>query len=482
MSAFSLPCSLRRERTGLATALALTCALVLTVAAGVARAQSSHAKPPPSVGEKLSEALVQLRPLQEAKDLNAMVAVLDRVPGIKPGSYDDALILDMKARIYGMMEQPAKALELWDRALQLSDQHGYFPERQTLEVVLLLAQLHGREAATTKEPARRQEHFTKAVKHFRRYLDQTPNPAPEIMVNYTSILFYKATADPAHADPAALQEARSLVERGLTSAVKPRDEFYQLLLGLLQQENDLAHSAEVLELLLKAKPDKKDYWQVLAAIYVQLSEKAKETEPLLAREYLVRAVVTFERARALGFLNGPKDNLHLVSLHLMANQFTKGTELLQQGLKSGTIESTPENWRLLGRYFQEANLYDQAAAVLQEAAKLFPQNGEIEMQLAQLYMQMEKSADTLRHAKAAAEKGHFEGTKPFSVYHLIAYTAFDLGQLDEAQKAIVAAEAFPDDAAKDAQFPRLKAAIHEAIEGRDLRSKTKDEKTPDKKV
>lgn len=478
MSAFSLPAFPHRVRPA---RIASMSALVLTLAlapCGPLVAQLAEQKQPPSISEKLSEAIAQLRPLQEAKDSNAMLAVLDRVPDVKPDSYDAALILDMKARIYGMMDQPAKAIELWERALPIADRHGYFPERQTLEIVLLLAQLHGREAALTKDPAQQQKHFTKAIDYFRRYLDKTPDPSPEIMVNYTSVLFYKATADPNNIDSASLREAREIVERGLTSAIKPRDEFYQVLLGVLQQENDLVHAADVLELLLKQKPDKKEYWQVLAAIYVQLAEQTKEKDTTLSREYLVRSILTFERARAQGLLQTPKDNLHFVSLHLMADQFTKGTELLYAGLKNGEIESEPNNWRLLGRYYQEADLYLQAAQVLEEAAKLFPQNGEIEMQLAQLYLQMEKNERTLKHAKAAAEKGHFETTKPFAVHHLIAYTAYELGQLDEAQQAIVAAEAYPEDAAKDAQFPRLKEAIAEAIHARDAKTKQPEQPPP----
>ena len=47
----------------------------------------------------------------------------------------------------------------------------------------------------------------------------------------------------------------------------------------------------------------------------------------------------------------------------MANQFTKGTELLYNGMKKKTIESEPHNWRILGRYYQEANMNERAIEV-----------------------------------------------------------------------------------------------------------------------
>src|SRR5687767_934642 len=246
-----------------------------------------------------------------------------------------------------MTNQLSKALPPWERAVQLSDQHGYFDKKQVLDIVFYLAQLYAQEGASTKDPALQQQHFAKASTYFKRYFDATPKPTPESLMGYASTLYYRAVSNPNNVDQALLKEARGIVERGLTSAIKPKEGFYQLLLTLQQQQNDMAGSAEVLELLLKQQPNKKDYWQTLMAIYLQLSEKAKN-DPTLSKDYLTRAIVTFERAQALGFLNTPKDNLNLVSLYLMANQFTKGTELLYNGMKANKIESEPNNWRLLG--------------------------------------------------------------------------------------------------------------------------------------
>jgi tetratricopeptide (TPR) repeat protein len=152
--------------------------------------------------------------------------------------------------------------------------------------------------------------------------------------------------------------------------------------------------------------------------------------------------VTAERAQALGYMNTPKENMNLVSLYLMANQFTKGTELLYNGMKKGTIESEPHNWRILGRYYQEANMNLQAIAVLEEATKLFPKNGEMEVQISQIYLQLEKTRPAFEHAVKAVEKGNFEGTKPYAVHYLIAYTAYELGEIDAANAAITACEKF----------------------------------------
>ncbi len=448
-------------------ASALIAAVAFFVSAHLLHAQKSA----PSLGDKTLEAFGRLKAMQDAHDWDGMLQMLDAIPGVNPGSYDETVILDTKAKIYGAMEQFSKALPPWERALELSDQHGYFSETQTLEIVGYLAQLFAQEAFSAQDPKLRQEYFTKSLRYFQRTLQGARQPTPEAMLTYASLLFQKATANPNQIEPALLQEAREIVNRGLMSAVRPKDGFYQMRLALLQQDSDYVGASDLIELLLQRKSDNKDYWQALVNIYQQLALKAQEKDPTLSREYLVRAIVTYERAQTLGFLNTPKDNLTRATLYLSAKQFSRGTEILHAGLKDGTIESDPSNWSILGRFYQEANQPMQALAVLQEAAGLFPQQGEIEVLMTHLCIQMENTAEALQHAKAAAAKGHFEATKPYFVQYLIAYTAFDLGRLDDAQNAIMAAEKYTDEAAKDAQFPTLKAMIVDAVAEHERKAK-----------
>ena len=457
-------------------ALLLSCAP--SASPGQTPQQGGGQKQPPSISEKTSEAFSKLRPLQESQNYKGMLDVLDKVE-FKPNSYDEALILDMKAKIFAMTNQFSKAIGPWERSIELSDKYQYFSEKQTLDTVSLLAQLYGQEGSTTKVPAQQQQYFGKAITYFRRFIKGTKNPTPETMMAYASILYYRATADQNKVDQALLKEAREVVERGLTSSIKPKDGFYQLLLTLQQQQNDLAGSAEILELLLQQNPSKKDFWQLLMASYLQLSDKEGKKNATVGREYLIRAIVTCERAQALGHMKTPKDSMNLVSLYLMANQFSRGTELLYTGMKSGAIDSEAANWQVLGRYYLEANMNERAIEVLKEASRLFPKNGEIELQVAQIHIQMENNKEALRHAKLAAQKGNFERTKPFSVYYLIAYTAYDMGEIDEAKAAVEKAGQF-EESKKDAQFPRLKGVIDEAIAERESR-KSEKPKTEAKK-
>lgn len=444
---------LRRTAASIAAAIALS-ATVATAQQGGQQPQKQH-----QASEKFQEALGKLKPLQETQNFQGMLQLIEAIP-FTPGSYDEALILDMKAKIYAMSNQLSKALPPWERVVQLADQHGYFDKKTTTDIVFYLAQIYAQEGSTSKDPAVQRNALAKAITYFKRYLEVTPKPTAEAMMAYASVLYYRATAGGAEPDKALLKQAREIVEQGLTTAIKPKEGFYQLLLTLQQQQGDVAGSAEIIELLLKQNPSKKDFWQLLMATYLQLSEKAED--PSLKRDYLTRAIVTFERAQALGFMNAPKDNMNLVSLYLMANQFTKGTELLYKGMKENKIESEPNNWRVLGRYYLEANLNDQAIKVLKEATALFPNNSELEVQIAQIYLQMEKTAEALTHARLAIKKNKFETTKPYSIHYLIAYASYELGKFEDALAAITEAEKFPE-AKTDAQLPKLKNVVSETI-------------------
>ncbi|NBV84966.1 MAG: hypothetical protein EBS01_01585, partial [Verrucomicrobia bacterium] len=97
--------------------------LSIANAAVIAQApQQGGQKQPPSISEKTSEAFSKLRPLQETQNYKGMLDVLDKVE-FKPNSYDEALILDMKAKIFAMTNQFSKAIGPWERAIELSDKY-----------------------------------------------------------------------------------------------------------------------------------------------------------------------------------------------------------------------------------------------------------------------------------------------------------------------------------------------------------------------
>jgi tetratricopeptide (TPR) repeat protein len=448
-------------------------AFVLALALAQPATLNAADRPIHNLGEKTSEAFGKLKPLQDAKNWAGMLALLDGlIPTVGPTSYDMALILDMKAKLYATQELYSKAIEPWEKALQLSDANKYFDEKQTLDTVYFLSQLNYQEGLSSKVPVQQQQFIRSAIGQLKRWLAETKKVTPEASMLYASMLFNQAVANSEKVDRNLIQQARAEVERGLLLSIDPKEGFYALLLVILQQESDFQRASEVLEFLVKQFPQKKDYWPTLMAFYLNMANDKDEKK---ARANYIRAINTIERAQALGHMKTPKDNYNLVTLYITANQFSTANELLYAGLKSGTIESDAKTWGVLGYYYQQADKELQAIAILKEACQLFPTAGQLELQLGEIYRQQEKTKEAYNHYQSAVKKGNLD--KPQVGYQLLAYSAFELDKMEEALNAVREAEKFPD-AAKDAQLPKLKKAIQDAIEERKYKKEEAAKKKP----
>jgi len=455
-------------------ALVLVLGLSLGIVDAAAQAPASQ-RPRPSLNEKVSAEFQKLKPLQDAKNWDGMIALLEGlVPTVGPTSYDLAYIQDMRARLLAGKDQWSKAIETMEVALKLSDAHEYFDKSKTLEMLLFLAQVSYQEATTIKVPALQQQYLSKAADYFKRWLKDTPKATPEISAFYATILLQQAVSDPKNVNRELLKQARSEVDKLFLTSIRPKEQLYFLLLAILQQENDVVRAAEVLEMIVKQFPTKKDYWPQLWATYLNLASE-KGSDESTSRPHFVRAINTVERAQALGFMNTPKDNFNLVSLYIQVNQFGKATDLLYKGLKDGSIENDAKNWVYLGYYYLQINRTIDALNVLKEASQRFPNNGQFDLQIGEIYRQEEKMKDARRHYKDALRKGGLD--RPHAVHTLLANVSYELEDFDEAMSAIVAAEGFKD-AKQDAYLGRLKDAIQAAITERELAKQAKQPKKP----
>lgn len=440
-------------------------AAALLIAAPLASAQEGE-KQHFELSEKVSDGLQKLKPLSETKNYTGMLDLVNSLLSqVKPDSYDTAYLLDMKAKIFLQLDQYNNAIAPWEECLQLSEQKGYKDEKEQLDITKYLAQLIYSEATSVKDHARQQELIAKSANYLKRYLQKATKQEPDTQILYTSILYAQATADEKHINQDMLKEARATIERGMLGSIRPKDSFYMLMLAIMQQQNDYLHSAEVMELLLKQYPNKKDVWPMLFGTYVNLAGGQKENSRE-QREYFVRAINTIEKAQSLGYMNSPRDNYNRFTLYLNAGELHLATDILYEGLKKGTIESTIANWRILGAYLQQANKELQAISVLKEATKLFPKEGALEFMIGQIYQQLDKIKDARDAYARAVAKGNL-GDKPHQAWLFLAYTSLELEDYDGALKAISEAAKLPD-GAKDPQVKNLKDGIDSMIQEREL--------------
>ena len=441
-------------------------ALALAAPAALRADESSSSEPPPSLSDAVGDALGKLRPLIDAKDWSgAQKLIDDLIPTVQPDSYDLAVLLDTKARVMIQNNDYSGSLAPMEEALSISDRHHFNDATKTMEDLSLLSQLYYQAAGNSKAAKDDQlADYTKAISYIERWFKLSTKANEEMTVYYASVLYnYAMALNSEHPDAALVQRTQDAVEKGLHIAVHPRDNLYVLLLATLQQQGKNAEAADVLEAVLQQNPQNKSFWPELVSFYVNLAQSNDKDKDLFLK-YYVRAINALERAQALGFMDTPKDHYLLFTFYYDTAQYGAAADLLYNGLHSGAIEGNITNWQLLSTSYQQINQEFKAIDVLKEAADKFPENGNLDFQISQIYLGQDKNQDAYTYCKLAADTGHLD--KPWVVYNTLAYLSFELGKIDEAKSAIDQAISLRGKE-PDRQSAGLRNAIEDAIKERD---------------
>jgi tetratricopeptide (TPR) repeat protein len=391
-------------------------------------------EPPPELATKTSDSLQKLQPLLDAKNWQGAIDLLNGVAAVvDPDSYDLALISDTLGKLYAQKDDLPHAVEAWEVALKLADAHpNYFQKKDVLELVLSLAQSYSQIGSASKNPDVQREDAAKATQYVKRWLAETPKPTADIETFYASVLYGQATVNEKNVDMGLIAQCQEAALKATRLTVHPKETLYELLYATYAQQNDLVDTAKYLELLAAQYP-KKSYWSQLLNAYVNLAS-SEEKNPDKAREYYIRAIVTMERAQAFGQMRTPKDYFNLFQMYYTAGQIVEATDLLYNGMKDGRIESTEKNWLQLAGALLQDNQYVKAVDYLKEAAERFPESGEIDFQIAQIYsVQMDNPKAAYEYIVPAVQKDHLE--RPFNTYFYLAYLSYNLEKFPEALAA-----------------------------------------------
>ncbi|MDI1320702.1 MAG: tetratricopeptide repeat protein [bacterium] len=429
--------------------LVLLGALLLAAAPAVAQQPPRDYSYTDATGEVLGKVKVAV----DAKNYDGAVAIVDgQLAKVPADSYDAALLYQIKTQTLLQKGDFSRVIDPLEKGLALSDAKTptYYEERATRDLVYFLAQLYLQEAVQTKDKKLAALLFEKADNTMARYLKINPKTTPEAQMIYSQLLYNRAVLDPDHADLAIMKRAMDQVDIGLKLSSHPKDTFYVLKLVCLQQLNRNPEAVEILELLVKQKPDSSTYWQQLAALYLGAGND-------------LRAILSIERAQSHGLMTSPKDNFNLIGIYFNIGQYEKASELLEKGLHAGSIENEQKNWELLALTYQQLERPFKGIETLKDATKAFPKSGQLEYMIGQAYYALGKPEDALPHLKTAVAKGGL--TKPHQVYSFMAYMAYELKKFDEALEAAQKSVDTPE-GAKDPQAKNLLKGIQDIMKER----------------
>jgi len=449
---------LRRSRLAL---LALICSTVLPV---VTRAQEmSQPKEKFYLADKVSEELGKIKPLNDAKKWDEALSSLDALmKTVEPTSFDYAYLCTTKFGFLLNKGDNAAAIEPMETALKLSRQFHYLEENIELEITQYLAQIYLLESqAKGIKPDQQKLYYSKAAQYAESVIQRTAKPTADNYFLHAQVLYYWAMTTPEKIDAELLKKSQAQLEKALLLSTHPKEQLWQMLNGILIQQTDYVRSGEIIELLVKQFPNNKTYWQQLQQVYLTLA--TNEKDPQKAYEFNIRAIVTTERAQALGQLNSSKDNFTLVGVYINIQQWERAAELLGAGLRSGTIDNEQKNWEYLAMCYQQLNKELKAIEFLKEASTHFPKSGSLHFQIAQLYSQIDKLEQAYAEATVALGLGNVE--KPGAIYCSLAYWGYELHKYDDALIAVKKAFEYPE-GKKDPQLAHVESAIQDAIKER----------------
>jgi len=452
--------ALRRSRFAL---LALFCSAILPAVTGAQESPKQQERF--YLSDKVSEELGKIKVLNDAKKADEALAALNAVmKTVDPTSYDYAFMCTVKFGFLLAKGDNAESIEPMETALNLSRQHHYLEEGVEIDISQYLAQVYLIESqAKGIKPDQQKLYYSRAAQYAESVVQRSTKLTADNYYLYAQALYYLARATPEKVDPELLKKSQAQIEKALLMATHPKEQLWMMLNGLLIEQGDYVRSGEIVELLVKQYPNNKTYWQQLQTIYLSLGINEKDTQKAL--EYNIRAIVTMERAQALGQMNTPKDNLALFAAYFNIGQFGRASELLHAGLRNGSIENLQQNWEYLAQAYQQINQELKAIEVLKEAETHFPKAGSLHFKIALLYFGLDKSDQAYNEAMKALELGNVE--KLGDIYSHLAYWAYELAKYDEALVAANKALEYPE-GKKDSQLLRLKGVIENAIKERDF--------------
>lgn len=176
--------------------------------------------------------------------------------------------------------------------------------------------------------------------------------------------------------------------------------------------------------------------QWVLALAGQLSVQERENETL----------TLFEAAYDAGWLERGTEWVQLANLYLNGQAPYKAATLLDEGLESGTIESTESNWRLLAQSLQLAQEHEDAIPAFERASEL-ADDGEVDRMLVQSLIRLAKWDECVVAARRSLTR---DLDRPDLVNMYLGQCLMSLKRYEEARAAYTAARRADERSERDA--------------------------------
>lgn len=351
-----------------------------------------------ALSERVYRKLAEAQEAAEAENWSGALAALDELKALQNLSpYETAQLYSFYGYIYYGQERFRDSIGAYETVLRQPELEQGLRETTTYT----LAQLY----FSTDQ-------WQKAADLVNEFLKTAKNPAPEPYILLGSAYYqmenYRELLPPIER---AIQIAR---ERGM----EDREQWWLLLRVGYYETQNMRKVLEVLETLVTRWP-KKEYWVQLSAIYGETDQARRQ-------------LAAYEAAYDQGLLTSGLELVQLAQLFLSSNVPYKAARVLEKGIEAGLVEKNEANYRLLSQAWSVAREDAKAIEPLRLAAGM-SREGELDIRLAQSYLNVGRHQDCVQAARSGLQKGQVGRNDLAQI--ILGTCLFETRQYEEAKAA-----------------------------------------------
>ncbi|MBU1438635.1 MAG: hypothetical protein KJ930_03955 [Gammaproteobacteria bacterium] len=361
----------------------------------------------PALRAKVYDQLARAQALADANKTTEALAALDNVKekSSSMNSYELAMMHNFYAFIYYNAQQYDKAIAAFEMVVKQDS----IPESLELSTLFSLAQLQ-----------MMQGNYDQTLSLLNRWeqLNKAPVQASTFLLKAQAMYQLKDYQRAA----GFINEAVAMVEK---EGKVPEENWLVLQRAVFYELKQPKQVVAVLEKMVRLYNQGK-YWLQLGGMYGELGEEKKQ-------------LAILEAAHQQGFITSGADLFNLAQLYYYHQVPVKGARVMEQAMEKKLLAADLRNLKFTASCWTLAKEDDKAIPVLMAAAKL-AEDGEIEAQLAQLYLNRSQFEQAIHAAEAALEKGKLRNP---GVTHLVMGMAyFNQQNFNESLNQLAKAEQF----------------------------------------
>jgi len=326
----------------------------------------------PALREKVYSQLARAQKLADDGDSAAGLQVLDTIKerASSMNDYEVAMMYNFYGFIYYNDNKLPEAIEAFKQVVATDT----IPESLRLSTTFSLAQL-----------AMANEDYRAVIGYLDKWEKLNTKPVAATYYVLKSQAYYQMKDY-----QKALASINTAINLSESNGEVAKENWLILQRALYYSMNKPEQVTAVLEKLVKHY-SKAEYWVQLAGMY---GETGKEKEQL----------AILEAAKQQGFIEGKNAVRNLAQVYLFNGLAFKAADLMQSGIKNGVLEDSAKNNAFIAEAYVQAREDEKSVPYFIAAAKQ-SKDGQYDLRLAEVYINLEQYGDAGNAAMTALEKG-----------------------------------------------------------------------------